>query len=76
MRDKKRERKMVDETPIKASKLTPDLCKSNLEHPFGQISVILLCDLCLIGWPVKNRGVVVDIIDMDHHCGVVFIQIV
>lgn len=67
---------MVDKTPLKASKLTPDLCKSNLEHSFGQISVILLCDLCLIGGSVKDRGVVVDIIDVNHHCCVVFIQIV
>ena len=73
---KKRERKMVDKTPLKASKLTQDLCKSNLEHSFGQISVILLCDLCLIGGSVKDRGVVVDIIDVNHHCCVVFIQIV
>ena len=67
---------MVDKTPLKASKLTPDLCKSNLEHSFGQISVILLCDLCFIGGSVKDRGVVVDIIDVNHHCCVVFIQIV
>ena len=69
-------RKIVDKTLLKASKLTPNLCKSNLEHSFGQISVILLCDLCLIGGPVKYRGVVVDIIDVNHHSCVVFIQIV
>ena len=69
-------RKIVDKTLLKASKLTRDLCKSNLEHSFGQISVILLRDLCLIGGPVKYRGVVVDIIDVNHHCCVVFVQIV
>ena len=72
----KRGRKRADKTLLKAFKLTPDLCKSNLEHSFGQISVILLCDLCLIGGPVKYRGVVVDIIDVNHDCCVVFIQVV
>ena len=70
------QRKIGDKTLLKASKLTPDSCKSNLEHSFGQISVILLRDLCLIGGPVKYRGVVVDIIDVNHHCCVVFVQIV
>ena len=72
----KRGRKRADKTLLKAFKLTPDLCAINLEHPFGQISIIFLRDLRLIGRPVENRGVVVHIIDMNHDGGVVFIEIV
>ena len=72
----KRGRKRADKTLLKAFKLTPDLCAINLEHPFGQISIIFLRDLRLIGRPVENRGVVVHIIDVNHDGGVVFIEIV
>ena len=43
---------------------------------FWQISIILLCNLSFVGRSVKDRGVVINIIDMNDHSGVVLIQIV
>ena len=48
----------------------------NLEDSFGQISVVLLCDLGLVGGPVKHGRIVVDVIDVNNDRRIVFVQIV
>ena len=48
----------------------------NLEDSFGQISVVLLCDLGLVGGPVKHGRIVVDVIDVTNDRRIVFVQIV
>ena len=48
----------------------------NLQDSFGEISVVLLGNLGLVGGPVENRGVVIHVVDVDDDLGVVLVQIV
>ena len=48
----------------------------NLQDPLGQISVVLLRDLGLVGGPVKDRRVVIDVVDVDDDGGVVLVEVV
>ena len=48
----------------------------NLEHFFGQSPVILLGNLRFIGGPVKDRRVVIHVVDVDHDLRVVLVKIV
>ncbi|GFU44427.1 hypothetical protein NPIL_127151 [Nephila pilipes] len=48
----------------------------DLQHSLGQVPVVLLRDLRLIGGSVEHRGVVVDILDVDHHRRMVLVQVV
>lgn len=52
------------------------VCNNNLQDTFGQISVILFCDLGTICWPFKNRRIIIYIFHMDHDGGVIFLQVV
>lgn len=48
----------------------------NLQDSFGEISVVLLGYLGLVGGPIENRGVVIHVVDVDNDLGVVLVQIV
>lgn len=48
----------------------------HLQHAFGQIPVVLLRDLGAVGRSFKHWRVVVDVLDVDHHGRVVFLQVV
>ena len=48
----------------------------DLEHSFGQQSVVLFHDLRFVGWPVKGGRIVVDILDVNGHHRVVLVEIV
>jgi hypothetical protein len=48
----------------------------NLEYAFGQIPVVFLSDLGLVGGPVKHRRIVVDVVDVNNDRRIVFVQIV
>ena len=48
----------------------------NLQDPLGQISVVLLRDLGLVGGPVKDLRVVIDVVDVDDDGGVVLVEVV
>ena len=48
----------------------------NLQDSFGQISVVLLSNLSLVGGAVEDRGVVIHVVDVDDDLGVVLVQIV
>lgn len=50
--------------------------RSDLQHTLGQVAVILLGDLRAVGGTLKHGWVVVHILHMDHHCGVVLLQVV
>lgn len=50
--------------------------RSDLQHALGQVPVILLGDLRAVGGSLKHGRVVVHILHMDHHCGVVLLQVV
>lgn len=48
----------------------------DLKNIFWQAAVILLCDLRLIQWPVKQGWIVIHIFDMNDNGGVVLIPVV
>lgn len=50
--------------------------RHDLQHALGQVAVVLLGDLSAVGWSLKHWWVVVHILHVDHHCGVVLLQIV
>lgn len=50
--------------------------RHDLQHTLGQVAVVLLGDLSAVGWSLKHGWVVVHILHVDHHSGVVLLQVV
>lgn len=48
----------------------------NLKDSLGKNSIIFFDDLSLIRRPIEGWRIIVDILDMNNHCRVVFIQVV
>jgi hypothetical protein len=58
---------------IDQSALRPSI---NLKDSFRKVSVVFLCDLSFVRWPVKDGRVVVHIIHVNHDLGVVLVQVI
>jgi len=50
--------------------------RHDLQHTLGQVAVVLLGDLSAVGWSLEHGWVVVHILHVDHHSGVVLLQVV
>lgn len=48
----------------------------DLKYLLRKVPVILLGDLGLISWTIKDGGIVIDVLDLDEHCCVVLVEVI